>query len=106
MAIVDSFESLTSTQFHRDAVSADRAAEEIIKHAGKKYDPKLVQALQKALPVMKKVRDTYSDQLGDLINLDFAAAAVKPQQAPKPAAPKIDVTALARAAARLKAREK
>jgi hypothetical protein len=23
--------------------------------------------------VMKKVRETYSDQLGDLINLDFAA---------------------------------
>lgn len=28
-----------------------------------------------------KVRETYSDQLGDLINLDFAAAAVKPQAA-------------------------
>jgi cyclic di-GMP phosphodiesterase len=105
MAIVDSFESLTSTQFHRDAVSPDQAAEEIIRHAGTKYDPKLVEALQKALPVMKKVRETYSDQLGDLINLDFAAAAVKPQ-APRPAGAKVDVAALARAAARLKARHK
>jgi hypothetical protein len=106
MAIVDSFEALTSTQFFRAAVPVEKAAEEIIRHAGRKYDPKLVAAFQKALPVMRKVRETYSDQLGDLINLDFAPAAVKPQGLPHPAAPKIDVGALARAAARTKARQK
>jgi cyclic di-GMP phosphodiesterase len=106
MAIVDSFEALTSTQFFREAVPVDKAAEEIIRHAGRKYDPKLIAAFQKALPVMRKVRETYSDQLGDLINLDFAAAAVKPQLSPSAAAPKIDVAALARAAARKHVREK
>ena len=98
MAIVDSFESLTVTQFHREPVSAEKAAEEIIKHAGRKYDPALMEAFQKALPVMKKVRETYSDQLGDLINLDFAPG--KAEAAPKPAAPKADSAKQARAAAK------
>jgi putative two-component system response regulator len=111
MAIVDTFESMTTTQFYRDAIPVERAEGEIIRGAGTKYDPKLVEAFKKALPVMKKVRQTYADQLGDLINLDFApkaaAAAVKPQAAQAaaaPAKPKVDAAALARAAA--KARRK
>jgi putative two-component system response regulator len=86
MAIVDSFEAMSSTQFHRDALPIERVIGEIERGAGKKYDPKLVEAFKKALPVMQKVRETYADQLGDLINLDFAPkVAAKP--APKPAAP-------------------
>jgi putative two-component system response regulator len=72
MAIVDTFESMTSTQFFRDALPLERAEGEIVRGAGTKYDPKLVEAFRKALPVMKKVREAYADQLGDLINLDFA----------------------------------
>ncbi|MGH8726190.1 MAG: HD-GYP domain-containing protein, partial [Burkholderiales bacterium] len=60
MAIVDSFESMTSTQFFREALPIERAAGEIERGAGKKYDPKLVEAFRTALPVMKKVRETYS----------------------------------------------
>jgi putative two-component system response regulator len=106
MAIVDTFEAMTSTQFFRDALPVEQAEQEIVKGAGSQYDPALVAAFRKALPVMKKVRDTYADQLGDLINLDFAAAkpaAAKPAAPkpapPKPAAPKVDVAALAKAAA-------
>jgi putative two-component system response regulator len=105
MAIVDSFESLTSTQFFRDAIPVDQAAEQIVQGAGKKYDPTLVEAFRKALPVMKKVRETYADKLGDLINLDFSpgrdAAPKAPAPAPKPTAPapKINAAALAKAAA-------
>ncbi|MGH8740882.1 MAG: HD domain-containing phosphohydrolase [Burkholderiales bacterium] len=103
MAIVDSFEAMSSTQFFREALPLERAEGEILRGAGSRYDPKLVEAFQKALPVIKKVRETYQDQLGDLINLDFApkgsaapaaptaAAAVKPKA-------KVDVAALARAA--------
>ena len=100
MAIVDSFESLTTTQFHRAPVSPDKAAEEIIRHAGKKYDPALMEAFQKALPVMKKVRETYSDKLGDLINLDFAPAKPAPAPSPEPKTPKADTAAQARADAK------
>jgi len=89
MAIVDGFESMTSTQFFRDAIPADQAAAEIEKGAGTRYEPKLVEAFKKALPVMKKVRETYSDKLGDLINLDFAPkGAARPVAAPAAAAPK------------------
>ena len=79
MAIVDSFEAMTSTQFYRDALPVERAAGEIGRASGTRFDPKLVDALKKALPMMQKVRETYADQLGDLINLDFA-----PKGAPKP----------------------
>jgi putative two-component system response regulator len=72
MAVVDSFESMTTTQFHRAPRSIDDAAAEVAKGAGKRYDPAIVAAFQKALPVMRKVRESYSDALGDLINLDFA----------------------------------
>jgi putative two-component system response regulator len=101
MAIVDGFESLTTTQFFRAALSVEKAAAEIIKHRGTKYDPVLIEAFERALPVMKKVRETYSDQLGDLINLDFASdkAPEKTASAPRPVR-KDDSAALARAAAK------
>jgi putative two-component system response regulator len=107
MAIVDAFESMTSTQFYRDPLPVEKAAEEIARSAGTKYDPKVVEAFQKALPVMKKVRETYSDKLGDLINLDFspkggpppAAAAPAPKaEAPKPK-PRASAAEMAKAAA-------
>ncbi|HEY9529822.1 MAG TPA: HD domain-containing phosphohydrolase [Burkholderiales bacterium] len=87
MAIVDTFESMTTTQFYRDALPLERAEGEIMRGAGTRYDPKLVESFQKALPVMKKVREKYADQLGDLINLDFSpkvsSAAVKPKAGTK-----------------------
>ena len=90
MAIVDSFEAMTSTQFHRDPLPLERAVGEIERCAGSKFDPKLVEAFKKALPVMQKVKETYADQLGDMINLDFApkgAASAKPAAAPPPPPP-------------------
>jgi putative two-component system response regulator len=106
MAIVDSFESMTSTQFFRAPMPIERAAAEIERGAGTKYDPKLVEAFRKALPVMKKVRETYADQLGDLINLDFSPktpiakpAAPPPPPPPPPAKPKVSAAELAKAAA-------
>ncbi|HET7365959.1 MAG TPA: HD domain-containing phosphohydrolase [Burkholderiales bacterium] len=112
MAVVDSFEAMTATQYYREPKSWDDAVFEIEKLSGKRYDPKIVEAFKKALPAMQKVRETFADQLGDMINLDFApkaaaapakpAAATPKAAAPKPAAPKkaaVDVAALARAAA-------
>jgi hypothetical protein len=52
------------------------------------------------------VRETYADQLGDLINLDFAPktaaapAAAAPAASATPAKPKVTPTAAARAAAK------
>jgi putative two-component system response regulator len=109
MAIVDTFESMTTTQFFREAIPVVRAEGEITRGAGSKYDPKLVEAFKKALPVMKKVRDTYADQLGDLIDLDFApkgSDATGAVAAPAVVKPKADAAALARAAARISARRK
>jgi len=121
MAIVDTFEAMTTTQFYRDALPVVRAVGEIERAAGLRFDPKLVEAFKKAVPVMQKVLEKYSDALGDMINLDFApkragapnaaaiaaaAAAPPPTPKPKPAAPaapakpKVNAAELARAAAK------
>ncbi len=78
IAIVDAFESMTTTQFHREPRSVEDAAAEIELRGGTRYDPKVVEAFKKAMPVMKKVREAYSDALGDLINLDFARKSATP----------------------------
>jgi len=92
MAVVDSFESMTTTQFYRDTpLPVERAAAEIVRDAGKRYDPAVVTAFKKALPAMTKVRESYADALGDLINLDFSS----PRRAAKapPSPPEIDFSA-------------
>ena len=77
MAIVDAFEAMTATQFYRDPKTPEEAAAEIVKCAGTRYDPKIVEAFKKAFPAMKKVRESLADALGDLINLDFAKPPAK-----------------------------
>jgi cyclic di-GMP phosphodiesterase len=124
MAVVDAFEAMTTTQFYRSPKSVDDAAFEIEARAGRKYDPKIVEAFKKALPALLKVRETYADALGDMINLDFArpagaaapeagaiaaAAAAAPAAKPPPPTTKkatLDAAALARAAARKTVRDK
>ncbi len=100
MAIVDAFEAMTTTQFYREPKSVEAAALEIEAGSGKKYDPALIEAFRKALPVMKKVRETYSDQLGDLINLDFGSKAAAKES------PKQPLTETTKATARANARTK
>jgi putative two-component system response regulator len=82
--VVDAFESMTTTQFWREPMKFMEAASEIMESAGKRYDPAIVEAFRKALPLLKKVREAYNDSLGDMINLDFApktAEAAKTQKA-------------------------
>jgi putative two-component system response regulator len=122
MAVVDSFEAMTATQYYREPKSVDDAVFEIEKSSGKRYDPKIVEAFKKALPALQKVRETFADQLGDMINLDFApkgaaapakpaaakpaaAPAAPPAKPPPPKKPAVDLAALARAAARKAAKD-
>jgi putative two-component system response regulator len=102
MGIVDTFEAMTTTQFYRQKpFTAEEAAKTVREGFGTLFDPSLKDAFEKALPVMKKVRDTYSDALGDLINLDFSPTRGAPEKPtlPKPAAPRPAAPAAAKAAA-------
>ena len=58
-------------------MSVEQAAQEILRHAGTRYDPKIVEAFKKALPAMRKVHAAITDQLGDIINLDFRPPTAK-----------------------------
>ncbi len=87
MAIADAFESMTTTQFYRAALPVEQAAREIAAGSGTKYEPALVEAFQRALPAMRKVRESFSDQLGDLINLDFTERVAAARTAPGPKVP-------------------
>jgi putative two-component system response regulator len=105
MAIVDTFESMTTTQFYREPRTPQDAAAEIARGAASKYDPTLIEAFKKALPAMMKVLATYADALGDMINLDFAApkdSAAKPDPAAAAAAAEAEQKAKARIEARRK----
>lgn len=102
VAVVDAFEAMTTTQFHRDPMTVEQATKEIVGGAGKRFDPKAVEAFLKALPEMRKVHDAISDQLRDIIDLDFSATAAKTAAAtgaipPKAAAPAADAAAAAAA---------
>jgi len=74
MAIVDAFESMTTAQSHRSPLNALKAVAGIVDGAGTRFDPRLVEAFTKAVPLMYKVREIYADDLGDLIDLDFSVA--------------------------------
>ena len=115
MALVDAFESMTATQFYRQKpFTIDEAAKLVKAEFGKQFDPSLAEAFDKALPVMRTVREKFSDALGDLINLDFsptrdaapAAAAQAPAKVPaaKPDAGAKAAAAVAAAKARLRAK--
>jgi putative two-component system response regulator len=71
MAVADTFEAMTATQYRRPAIRLEHAASYIAERAGVLFDPAVVQALHKALPELRKVRQTYADRLGDLLDLDF-----------------------------------
>ena len=83
MAVVDSFEAMTATQFYREARSTDDAAFEIEKLSGKRYDPAIVAAFKKALPALLKVHATFGDALSEVVNLDFAKTIVMRSPAAK-----------------------
>ena len=82
MAVVDAFEGMTATQFHREPIPVDIAAGEIIRAAGKQFDPQIVEAFKKALPAFRSVRETYADALGDMLDLDFVSSP-PPARAPE-----------------------
>jgi len=73
IAIVDTFEAMTTTQYRRDALPIAEAAAFIKAEAGKRFDPQLVAAFKKALPAMEKVRSKLADALGEMLDLDFTS---------------------------------
>jgi putative two-component system response regulator len=72
MAIVDTFESMSTAQSRRSPLNALQAVSKIADGAGSRFDPKLVEAFTNAMPLINKVRETYADDLGDLIDMDFS----------------------------------
>jgi len=94
MAIVDTFEAMTTIQFYRRALDIEQATAEIVKGAGTLFDPKLVEAFKKAQPAMRKIREAISDAIGVRIDMDpfetpkgVSAPAAAARPAAKPAAP-------------------
>jgi len=101
MGIVDTFEAMTTTQFYRrQPFTPEEAAKTIREGFGTLFDPSLKDAFEKALPVMMKVRQTYSDALSDLINLDFSPTRGAPGAKPAAAAPSAKAAAPPQAAAK------
>ncbi len=96
MAIADAFEAMTTTQRYRSPMTIEQAAADIASEAGTHFDPKLVEAFEKALPKMTMVLKAVRDELEGIHDLDFMAmektippvprAAAIPQKKPASAA--------------------
>ena len=73
IAVVVSFDAMTSTQRHREPLPVAEAAKLIVAGAENKFDPKLVEAFRKALPGLIEVKNTLRDELEGIHNLDFSS---------------------------------
>jgi len=73
MAIADAFEAMTTTQRYRPPMTIEQAAADIASEAGTHFDPKLVEAFEKALPKMILVLKAVRDELEGIHDLDFMA---------------------------------
>ena len=67
-ALADSFDAMTSDRPYRDSVSVEAALAEIQLHAGRQFDPSLV---ERFVPL---VRELYGEQPGELSRSSTAAA--------------------------------
>ena len=55
MAVVDSFDAMTTNRAYRPSRSAADAIEELVRFAGRQFDPEVVLAFQKAFPDVSKL---------------------------------------------------
>ncbi|MDY7579525.1 response regulator [Herbaspirillum sp. RTI4] len=61
VAISDVFDALTSKRPYKEGWAVDAAIVEIKKGAGTHFDPSLIDALERALPEILKIKEMYSD---------------------------------------------
>ena len=59
--VVDAFDAMTSARAYRRARNANEAMTELWRHAGTQFDRDVVQALQSAMPAVKKIASTVPD---------------------------------------------
>jgi putative two-component system response regulator len=82
MAIADAFEAMTTTQRYRPPMTIEQAAADIASEARTHFDPKLVEAFQKALPKMIIVLKAVHDELEGIHDLDFMELVATPASVP------------------------
>ncbi len=73
MAVADAFEAMTTTQMYRDPLPVLESVRQIVAQAGKKFDPRIVAALQKIVPKLDQVRKSLRDELKGIHDLNFTA---------------------------------
>jgi len=73
MAVADAFEAMTTTQRHREPLTAETAAQTILRESGKQFDPAVVAAFRKVIRRMVEAKSAVSDELEGIHDLDFSA---------------------------------
>lgn len=69
VAIADVFDALVSVRPYKPAYPIESSLELMASQAGKHFDPELLQAFQRALPAILKVKEIYADERGALTDL-------------------------------------
>jgi len=64
-SVADVFDAVTSTRPYKEPWPVDEAISYVISESGKYFDPTIVEAFQKALPEILRVRELYRDDIID-----------------------------------------
>ena len=68
VAIVDSYVALTSQRRHREALQPERALQKLVRHAGRQFDPEVVEAFQTVLD--KRLATRRTEQVPHVLIVD------------------------------------
>jgi len=71
VAIADVFDALVSVRPYKEAFSIEESLRTMEAEIGKHFDPSLMQAFQKALPEILRVKEIYADEFGALTDVEF-----------------------------------
>lgn len=71
VAIADVFDALVSVRPYKKAYPVDESLEMMKKEIGRHFDPALMEAFEKALPEILRVREIYADEFGPLTDVEF-----------------------------------
>lgn len=71
VAIADVFDALVSVRPYKRAFSIEESLQMMAAATGEHFDPNLMQAFNKALPEILRVKEIYADEFGALTDVEF-----------------------------------
>jgi HD-GYP domain-containing protein (c-di-GMP phosphodiesterase class II) len=75
--VADTLDAMTTDRPYRKALSLHRALEELVKHAGRQFDPKLVAIVSKSASIRRLLGPQITTDTTTLLSMELASRARK-----------------------------